>query len=143
MHSSIEVFPLHREIVQPIYEDCPVQETITIVNRSTVPRAFKIEKVKEDEGVTATPLENEGTLQPNSEKTVLINFHLLSLTPSHKFAYFLVSFDNAPSQVFSLSGKSTYPALIFKEEVIYFGLCKTFTLNRKRLSFTNPQKTPV
>jgi hypothetical protein len=57
--------------------------------------------------------------------------------------YFLASFDNAPSQMFSISGKSTYPDLIFKEEVLYFGLCKTFTLNKKKLTFKNPQKTPV
>jgi hypothetical protein len=40
--SSVEVYPLHREIVQPLYENCPVQEWIKIANNSTVQRQFKI-----------------------------------------------------------------------------------------------------
>ena len=32
---------------------------------------------------------------------------------------------------------------MFKEEVVYFGLCKTYTLKRKVLSFQNTQKTAV
>ncbi len=54
-HSQLEISPLHRAIVQPIYEDCPVTENITISNHSSVPRTFRIDKVREDAGVTATP----------------------------------------------------------------------------------------
>lgn len=142
-HSHVELFPLHREIVQPIYQNVPVYEAITIINHSTVKRGFRIDKVREDDGVQATPAECEGVLEPNSQKIIPLTFHLKALTQTSKIAYFLVSFDNAPSQVFSIEGKSTYPDLIFKEQLIYFGLCKTFTLNRKQLSFRNPQKTPV
>jgi hypothetical protein len=114
-HSAIDLFPLHRAIVQPIYENCPVQENITIVNRSSVRRAFRIEKVSEDQGVLATPAQSEGTIDPNSEVVIPIAFHLLELTAASKIAYFLASFDNAPSQAFSLEGRSTYPDLLFKE----------------------------
>lgn len=88
-------------------------------------------------------MQNEGVLEPNSDTVIPINFHLKTLTPTAKYAYFLTSFDNAPSQVFSLEGKSTFPDLIFQEELIYFGLVKTFTQNRKKLTLRNPQKTPV
>ncbi len=39
---------MHREIIQPIYENCTVQETITIVNNSPVKRTFHIDKIKID-----------------------------------------------------------------------------------------------
>lgn len=55
----------------------------------------------------------------------------------------MVLFDNSPSKIVTLEGKSTYPELVFKEEIIYFGLCKTYTLNKKKLSFRNPQKAPI
>lgn len=120
-----------------------MQETVTLINHSSVPRTFRIDKVKADAGLNATALETEGVLAPNSEKQIPINFYLEDLTNSYKFAHFLASFDNAPSQLFSIEGKSTYPDLIFKEELLYFGLLKTFTLNKQKLVLKNPQKTPV
>ena len=54
-----------------------------------------------------------------------------------------MSFNNSQAQIFSIEGKSTYPDLVFKDEVIYFGLCKTYTKNKKPIKFYNSQKTPV
>lgn len=69
--------------------------------------------------------------------------NLVTLTKQSKRAHYLVSYDNARSQIFSISGRSTFPQLIFDEELLYYGLVRTYTMNKKRLSLTNPQKTPV
>jgi hypothetical protein len=82
-------------------------------------------------------------LNPSSEKEISISFNLVELTKHNKKAHYLVSFDNAKSQIFSIAGKSTYPEVIFKEEMLYYGLIKTFTLNKRRLTLRNPQKTPI
>ena len=127
--------------MQPLYENCEVKEWIRIVNNSRVKRKFKIEKIREDEGVCSECSELEGTLEPSSEKQVDVSFNLVSLTEKKKKVHYLVSFDNAPSQIFSLEGQSTYPQIYFSEELLYFGLLKTYTMNRRKLTLRNPQRT--
>ena len=74
--SDVQVFPIHRRVVSPIYQNTPVQETVTLINHSSVPRTFRIDKVKADTGLNATALETEGVLASNSEKQIPINFYL-------------------------------------------------------------------
>ena len=70
-------------------------------------------------------------------------FNLKNLSVLRKQAYYLVELDNSESQIFSIDGKSTYPELIYSEDILYYGLCKTFTLNKRQLKIKNVQKTPV
>ena len=80
-------------------------------------------------------------MEPSSDKQIDVSFNLVTLTEKKKKVHYLVSFDNAPSQIFSLEGQSTYPQIYFSEELLYFGLLKTYTMNRRKLTLRNPQRT--
>jgi hypothetical protein len=45
VQSQLEIHPLYRKILQPLYENCGVKECIKITNNSSVPRTFKITKI--------------------------------------------------------------------------------------------------
>ena len=141
--SHLEVYPLHQQIVQPIFWECPVSELVTIANHSPQTRTFRIEQIKQEEGVDCSCKQAEGTIPPNSTLDIEVSFHLTELTNRLKTAWFLVSYDNCQSQVFSLSGQSTYPDLELSTDLLYYGLCKTYSLHKRTLTLTNTQNTPI
>lgn len=68
VQSQLEVHPLYRKIVQPLFENYAVNEWVKIRNNSTVARTFKISKIHQDEGLEASCAEQEGVLEGRSEK---------------------------------------------------------------------------
>ena len=55
----------------------------------------------------------------------------------------MLTYENEFSEVFSIEGKSTVPELVLESETLYYGLCKTYTANKKELTLKNLQKTPI
>ena len=65
VHSQLEVYPLYRKIVQPLYENYGVNEWVKICNNSSVRRFYSISRICQDEGVDTICSEPEGIVEPN------------------------------------------------------------------------------
>ena len=70
VQSDLEVYPLYRKIVQPLYEGHGVTEWLRIVNHSSVIRQFRIDKIDQDQDLLSSCSKTEGTLDPNSETQI-------------------------------------------------------------------------
>lgn len=68
--SNLSIYPLHQQIVEPIYLNHPVQTSFTIQNHSTVARNYKVSTIQADQHLLTNCPHSQGIIEPGSEKKV-------------------------------------------------------------------------